>query len=336
MRRQTPPSYAQRVRFGFVALAFAIVGAPAVAAPTQLTVTCTDAETQVSTSAVQVAADGVHVTVVQGGSSSHDLQIQDTTSAVYLSSTQTVPYVVDVAPGSRMFTCFDPDDPTELPGTPGFAARSVAIDVVDPAGLWVPVDLQCADGGQVRTFVDPPAIVDPRRLMFALRVRTWGIRATDVLGRAGYPTARSPFVRVRRSGRTVAVARYSPVSGGRYVLGSVVQCQSLRDHTVAYAGASRGISVRITATSPVGGSSVVVSVNRRSAPVGTLAALRTSHVLVCRTPRGVLTGGSRMSSIDTAELLFVRRTGRAVATGWRCELRSGGRVIRRFALSQVN
>ncbi len=314
-------------------LAAAVVGAaPATAQSAELVITCTDAGTQLSSPTVAAASDGVHVRVVLSGSVAHDVQIDDVRGEVYLTTDQSVPYVVDVAPGSRTVTCFDPA--VHQPGTAVFAARTVPVEVTDPTAVYVSPQLQCA-GSSVSIFADPPAVIDRRRLRFALRARTWGIRSTDVAEVAGYPTARNRNVRIRRGSTTIATAQYSPDGHGRYIMGEVRECWSLHTQAVGRAGSANGLTARIYVRPTLDRTPVILSVNPARARVGMLRTLRARHSIVCRTPRGTLVGTTSMSWIDTMELTFLRKIDSRRASGWRCEVRSRGQVMGRIGLAII-
>lgn len=315
-----------------LALATVMAGGQATAATAELVITCTDAATLVSASSVPVASDGVHVRVVLSGSVMHDVQIDDVAGAVYLTTDQSVPYVVDVAPGVRKITCFDPA--SHQPGTAAFDARTVTVDVTDPTGIYLSPQLQCS-GASVSISADPPAIIDRRRLRFALRAQMWGIRSTDVAEFAGYPTARNRNVRIRRGSTTIATVQYSPDGHGRYVMGQVSECWSLHRQAVGLAGGASGLAARLYVRSTLDRTPIVLSVTPARARPGMLRMLRARHAIVCRTPRGTLVGTTRMSSIDRTELTFLRKVDSRRATGWRCEIRSSGRVIGRIGVSAI-
>jgi hypothetical protein len=315
-----------------LAVAVGMTGGQATAAATELVITCTDDGTLISSPSVPVASDGVHVRVVLSGSVLHDVQIDDAPGAVYLTTDQSVPYVVDVAPGVRKVTCFDPA--SQQPGTAVFDARTVTVDVTDPTGLYVSPRLQCT-GATVSTFADPPAIIDRRRLRFALRAQMWGIRSTDVAEFAGYPTARNRNVRIRRGSTTIATVQYSPDGHGRYVMGQVNECWSLHRQAVGLAGSASGLAARLYVRSTLDRTPIVLSVTPAKARPGMLRMLRARHAIICRTPRGTLVATTRMSSIDRMELTFLRKVDSQRATRWRCEVRSSGRVIGRIGISAI-
>jgi hypothetical protein len=109
-----------------------------------------------------------------------------------------------------------------------------ALEVVDPAGTWVPDVLECAtitgshpdyradfEGGTPRGVEGDPVELSRTSITGA----GFPVRDDDVLERAGYPEAEGVLVRVVRSGRVVAIGRWQQDGRGGWIDRGAEYCE---------------------------------------------------------------------------------------------------------------
>ena len=100
------------------------------------------------------------------------------------------------------------------------------LEIIDPSGLWLEDRLTCPD--RVIGITDYVEGAEGERgdLIAALRRHVTGLRADDLVTRAGYPVSQNRKVRVVREGRVVAVATYEPAGPDAWLLGVFAVCGS--------------------------------------------------------------------------------------------------------------
>ena len=100
------------------------------------------------------------------------------------------------------------------------------LEIIDPGGIWLEDRLTCPD--RVIGITDYVEGAEGERgdLIAAMRRHVTGLRAGDLVTRAGYPVTKNREVRVIRDGRIVAVATYEPAGPDAWLLGSFAVCGS--------------------------------------------------------------------------------------------------------------
>ncbi|MGE5460341.1 MAG: hypothetical protein ACM3WR_06925 [Solirubrobacterales bacterium] len=151
-----------------------------------------------TSSAVRPQPDGVHVLVTN--TSDMDLSFQWDLGG------DNAPIgahelVLELPPGTAQVRCQDPSKDAGLPG--GYAA----LRIVDPDGVYVPMELACSEVTGWSADFAPGAIGDPDPVQSA-KEHVKGLEPGDVVESAGYPDSEIPHVRVVRDGEVVAVLEY--------------------------------------------------------------------------------------------------------------------------------
>jgi hypothetical protein len=105
--------------------------------------------------------------------------------------------VLDTGPGVLEVACY-PKDPNEEP-------QYLAATVVDPEGLYIPAELDCAHGAVsgVADYAKEPE-GKPDAAAVAREQLEFGLEPGDELRRAGYPDSKNPVFVAVRDGRVLA------------------------------------------------------------------------------------------------------------------------------------
>ena len=169
---------------------------------------CTSGGVETDTPQFGVQPDGVHLDVGNAGGSPtlvlHSAQppvVEMPFDLVAGGGNAFVsPYL---GPGRYVAACTAADGS----GAPSWEGQSIAVDIVDPTGIWSAVDLTCA-GTTERVFLVKSGITERDEVPSLLRATVNGIRADDEIVPALYPesTENVAFV-VRRGAERVAVVR---------------------------------------------------------------------------------------------------------------------------------
>ena len=184
-------------------------------------VTCRkDGTARISPSKVTAAPDGVHV-VVDNRTGEYvslvDLVVETEDAQATLVS-QAAPGKVDV--GCWLHSLHQGGgNPATLP-----------LRVEDPAGLWKDPALECAPDdtiGDITSDFFGNAEGDQRSPEEIVRGMK-GVRASDVVERAGYPDAAEPRTRVVRDRKTVALAGFQATEDGGVQMGMFESCSAAK------------------------------------------------------------------------------------------------------------
>lgn len=182
----------------------------AVNIPDVAQVRCTDAGTELLTPVVRPQADGVHLQVESLASATAISARTPETSppesgliAEFGAHTGGGTLVLAIAPSRYLVTCVR-DRGEDLRVDP---ATEKPLDVVDADGHWFPDRLACSDGRRRYTLGSDKnrRFSDEEQL---IRTIVPGIRATDVIGPAGYPEATRGQEwdwRIEREGKVLAL-----------------------------------------------------------------------------------------------------------------------------------
>jgi hypothetical protein len=178
--------------------------------PEVAVVICEPAGPRVLTPVVRPQQDGVHVRVRNTFDETVSLGLREVLGGGRGDGAPpgVSELVFPVAPGDLIATC-SPGDADH-----GDARWRAPLQVVDPQRLFVPYALECGTGGGGREFTDygPGAQGDHGDPVEIARRTLPGLRSTDVVERAGYPSEResseNAIVRVVRDGQVVQVAYY--------------------------------------------------------------------------------------------------------------------------------
>lgn len=128
--------------------------------------------------------------------------------------------VWQIPPGAATVSCSNTTD-----GPSGFAS-SATFEVVDPNGLYVPAELECASGegyGSISEYADGTNgfAGDPVQVA---REHVSGLEFDDRIERAGYPESRLPVIRVVRDGAIVGKVTLRDDGSGGWLADSVQGC----------------------------------------------------------------------------------------------------------------
>jgi hypothetical protein len=128
--------------------------------------------------------------------------------------------VWQIPPGPATVSCITITD-----GETGVTS-SATVDVVDPNGLYVPAELECASGeayGGSGDYADGATgfAGDPVRVA---RDHVSGLEFDDLIERAGYPESRLPVIRVVRDGAIVGKVTLRDDGSGGWLDDSVEGC----------------------------------------------------------------------------------------------------------------
>jgi len=178
-----------------------------------LTVDCTESGTTTASDSVAVQPDGVHFQV-HSAAAGRSFQVDDVGGDNAPSPEGEL--IWPLAPGSIRIWC-GPTDPTD--------ADWVTVRVVDPAGVYVPVQLSCetAAHGSLDYGAESPG--DHGDPVAITRHRLHGLRPGDVVEAAGYPARdEERKVRVTRNGKILVVATYTAAADGGWLLTGTDTC----------------------------------------------------------------------------------------------------------------
>jgi hypothetical protein len=263
-----------------------------------VTVTCTATGTEVSQLSVTPQRDGVHLAVVNrtgremmfdGGGRGFEVPVEGASA------------VLDLPPGSQTVTCIDPTDPAQDgPSSPGFLARRATFVVAD-VSFWKPYMPECGPGGLRVVTADgafPPIPRSQLLLQAMLSVR--GLRASDIVERAGYPAGPTVHIRTVRDGRVISVAHFGQSGSGFYSNG-VWQCiDTLATRLVS----STRSSPKGAASALLDGEALTVLRDSAMRP-GLRRRLGQPFRVRCELNRRVLVGSGRFLPGASAALVFL-------------------------------
>lgn len=164
-----------------------------------LRVTCDRTTIEVDHPAVTAQAAGVHVVVENMSDGPLFFNIAPESQGPW-GGTQVPPGITELAlqapPGSLAVMC----------RAESVGSAEVRVEVLDPQGLFVPIDLACPGESVLASTISVDAWQDsdpaPEPVEF-VRSRIEGLRGSDVVERAGYPEAFNPAVRVVRDAAVV-------------------------------------------------------------------------------------------------------------------------------------
>ena len=122
------------------------------------------------------------------------------------------------APGTYSLVCWNPST--------GETAALARLEVVDPAGNYVPWEPQCdGDAWGMAPGYPEDATGDPGDPLEVARARLTGLEEGDLVERALYPgSATDPVIRVVRNGRVFAAVTLFDDGQGGWLLGSLEGC----------------------------------------------------------------------------------------------------------------
>jgi hypothetical protein len=188
---------------------------------------CGETATKVVTPFVHPQRDGVHVRFVNTSAGERSYSLMSTWGGGGDGGGPgTDEDVWTFGPGRATVICSDPfgaQDPSEIPHT-------IHLTIVDPEGLFVSTALTgCLEGEQFTIEASPPANpqgepgdpVDIARRSFA---ENNGLRASDLVERAGYPEEAKARVRMVRDGETVVVLTLWEPSKDNWLFESASGC----------------------------------------------------------------------------------------------------------------
>jgi hypothetical protein len=164
-------------------------------------------EVLATSSAVRPQADGVHLLVTN--TSGRDLAFQWDLGGTNADVGEHE-IVLTVAPGVAKIRCQAPEADAGAPG--GYAD----LEIVDPDGIYVPVELSCDEATGWYADYAPDAVGDPDPVQGATDDLEW-LEPGDLVEAAGYPEAETRQVRVVRGGEVVAVLEYFPDGKGGWL-----------------------------------------------------------------------------------------------------------------------
>lgn len=216
-----------------VPVLFVPEGSKGAAVPDIATVTCDGASSSVDTPLVAAQSDGVHIDLVNAGDeplsftwhpAGSEGGPDDSVTAVIGETGAdavepgTTATVWTFAPGSYIFVCL-------APGT-GEVTGMAPIEVVDPAGFYVPFELECAG----EAYGSAPGYADGARgdegdPLGIARARLTGLEEGDLVERAGYSESEAEtVVRIVRGGVVVGRVLLFDDRRGDWLLSSVEGC----------------------------------------------------------------------------------------------------------------
>lgn len=175
--------------------------------PTAVHLSCDGQTTTLDTPRARPHADGIHIVVTN--TSEYDLALEIRDLAGENAPVGRHEIVLPGAPGTIELRCLDPVDAAVPPG--GY----VAVEVVDPDGVFVPTELACGEVTGWYADFAPDAVGDPDPVE-SVRSHEW-VEPGDVVEPAGYPEAQTRLVRVVRDGEIVAVLEFMPDAQGGWL-----------------------------------------------------------------------------------------------------------------------
>ena len=176
-----------------------------------------------SNSVVAAQPDGVHVAISNTGDTPVSFSIEGLGGGG-AEPGEHKETVWQIPPGPATVSCGMITD-----GGTGVAS-SATLEVVDPNGLYVPADLECASGeayGSGGDYADGANgfAGDPVQVA---RDHVWGLEFDDLIERAGYPDSRLPVIRVVRDGAIVGKVTLRDDGSGGWLDDSVEGCSGTR------------------------------------------------------------------------------------------------------------
>lgn len=164
-----------------------------------LHVTCGGGSISLDAMSVAAQAAGVHVVVENTSGDPLFFQLAPERLGPW-GGTEVQPGITEIAlqapPGTLTVRCW----------TEGSPADEIAVDVLDPEGLFVPFTLTCPSEPELANTISVAAWKGsepaPEPVEF-VRSRVEGLLPSDIVERAGWPEAPNPAVRVARDGAVV-------------------------------------------------------------------------------------------------------------------------------------
>lgn len=192
-------------------------------APVLANVRCTDDGAETDTAKVQPERDGVHIRFLnetnhrefflrmRGGGDWHN-------EGGRLEPYGVTELTTSAPPGELVVGCFrnDNDIPVPDPDDPHYAAMTV----VDPKGLWVPLDLYCGSEPEPSRIETDATADDDTNFPALAREEVPGLHPNDVVRKPGYPETEwhlNSHV-VVRDGDVIAHLTFG-ASGGKWEIG---------------------------------------------------------------------------------------------------------------------
>lgn len=184
------------------------------------TVTCTTTGTAVGQPNVIPQRDGVHLAVVNA--TGRVMTFVHSGGGFGVSAKGST-VVLDLPPGLTTVACIDPLDPAQDgPASPGYVARQASF-VVANVPFWKPFTPECGAAGLRGVISDGGAPIPGSQLTLQAMLSVRGLKASDVVERAGYPAGPAVHMRTMRDGRVIAVTNFGRGGSGFYSNG-VLQC----------------------------------------------------------------------------------------------------------------
>jgi hypothetical protein len=194
---------------GIDTVKFDETAAPDTSVPDVAVLRCTAHGTELDTPAVQVQADGLHIDAMNLARAT-DIDVAPDgsdgligTDAFDGSDHREV--VLPVPPGPATIACRTPEGGSITGGPAEYPDLFVPIEILDPTGLYVPLELACERADQV--FIGREGdVLDPPDGEPYVRGNVSGILPSDVLELVGYPESQGivRFWRVVREGKALA------------------------------------------------------------------------------------------------------------------------------------
>lgn len=210
-------------RLAAVPVRFASNGSPEVAGEARIE--CGASTPLVETPLVSTRPDGVHVELENPTGETLSFSIVESgTSSSEASASTLEPgvtrLVLTIPPGPVEFSCSSPP-----PGPAGVDGIET-FEVVDPAGRFVPTELECASGEAYGSAPAYPADAtgvegDP---VLVVEDHVSGLGFDDVVERAGYPESSEPVVTIVRDGLVVGRVTLFDDGQGGWLVSSVEGC----------------------------------------------------------------------------------------------------------------
>lgn len=184
-----------------------------------LRVRCGETGLELGSDRVRAARDGVHLVIA--GTAGYHVGLEHETGGDGVSVQGEAQEVVQlIPPGTLAIGCGLPADPWPLPG---FDVR-----VEDPSGVYRPYALGMGAGGCVSGSASYAAGArgDKAQPVKQARAHLAGLRAGDVVQRAGYPVE-TGRVRVVRGGEVIGSLEYEPDGHGGWLLMNSTLCEGV-------------------------------------------------------------------------------------------------------------
>jgi len=189
-------------------------------------ISCNGADPIVQTPVVATQPDGVHVEVSnpteQAISFSIGPDVGSPDEVVSSLAPGTVELVLTGAPGAMSFSCSPPPEEEGQAGVSGLGS----FEVVDPAGNYVPAELECDTGSAYGGGAAEPSggvgfAGDPVQVV---RDHVSGLEFDDLVQRAGYVGSEQPVIRIVRADAVVGKVTLSNDGSGGWLISSIEGC----------------------------------------------------------------------------------------------------------------